>query len=90
MKRGEDVTVNQIGEIIVCGKNVMKGYYRREEITRETIVDGWLHTGDMAYMDEENYIYLAARKKNVIISAGLNVYPEEIDKWNKRNAYFLL
>ena len=79
-EKGNDVAVNQIGEIIVCGKNVMKGYYRREEITRETIVDGWLHTGDMAFMDEESYIYLAGRKKNMIISAGLNVYPEEIEE----------
>lgn len=77
---GNDVSTGQIGEIIVSGKNVMKGYYKREEITRETIVDGWLHTGDLGYFDEENYIYLAGRRKNMIISGGLNIYPEEIEE----------
>lgn len=77
---GNDVEIGEVGEIIVSGKNVMKGYYRREEITRETIKNGWLYTGDLGYFDDEGYIYLAGRRKNMIITGGLNVYPEEIEE----------
>lgn len=71
---------NQIGEIVVRGKNVMKGYYKQSEITKQTIVDGWLHTGDLGYIDNEGYLYIAGRKKNMFISKGINIYPEEIEE----------
>ena len=74
------VTSNEIGEIIIQGKNVMKGYYKQEIITSKTIVNGWLHTGDLGYLDDDGYLYLAGRKKNMIISGGINIYPEEIEE----------
>jgi Acyl-CoA synthetases (AMP-forming)/AMP-acid ligases II len=75
----KEVKCNTIGEILIKGKNIMKGYYKRESITKETIVDGWLHSGDLGYIDEEGYLYLTGRKKNMIISGGINIYPEEIE-----------
>lgn len=77
---GKEVSKNQIGEIIVSGKNVMKGYYLHDEITQETIRNGWLYTGDLGYFDEEEYLYLVGRIKNIIISGGINIYPEEIEE----------
>jgi long-chain acyl-CoA synthetase len=78
---GDDEQVaNQIGEIVIQGKNVMKGYYKQPVITAETIVNGWLHTGDLGYLDNAGYLYLTGRKKNIIISGGINIYPEEIEE----------
>ena len=57
----------------------MKGYWQKPEETAETIVDGWLHTGDIATMDEDGYFYIVGRKKDVIIAGGYNIYPDEID-----------
>lgn len=68
------------GEIVVCGDNVMKGYYKQREKTTAIIRNGWLHTGDMGYFDEDGYIYLTGRIKNIIISGGINIYPEEIEQ----------
>lgn len=69
----------QIGEIIARGANIMKGYWRNPEATAETLRNGWLHTGDLATMDEEGYIYICDRKKDMIISGGENIYPIEIE-----------
>lgn len=77
---GKDVNIGETGEIIVKGKNVMKGYYKRPTETENTIRNGWLYTGDLAKYDEEKYIYLVGRKKNIIISGGLNIYPEEVEE----------
>ena len=77
---GTQAKPNQIGEIVVQGPNVMKGYYKREDITKQTIVNGWLHTGDLGYIDLDGYYYLTGRKKNMIISGGINLYPEEIEE----------
>lgn len=69
-----------IGELIVRGDNVMLGYYDNQEATDEVLKDGWFHTGDLAYIDEEGYLFISGRKKNVIVMKnGKNVYPEEIE-----------
>ena len=77
---GVDSSSGKIGEIAIQGKNVMKGYYKQEEITKHTIVDNWLHTNDLGYFDDEGYLYLTGRKTNMIISGGINIYPEEIEE----------
>jgi long-chain acyl-CoA synthetase len=69
----------QIGEIVVRGDVAMQGYLRRPEATAETIVDGWLHTGDLGYFDEDGFLFIADRKKELIIRGGVNVYPKEIE-----------
>jgi len=69
----------EIGDIIVRGENVMQGYWKRPEATAETIVNGWLLTGDMGYMDEDGFLFIVDRKKDLIISKGINIYPREIE-----------
>ncbi len=77
-----------IGEICVTGGNIMLGYYNNEEATREVLKDGWFHTGDLGYMDEDRFVYITGRKKNVIITKnGKNVYPEEIEYYLGRIPY---
>lgn len=75
-----EVPVGEAGEIIVKGDNVMKGYYKREDATAETIINGWLLTGDIGKVDEDGYIYILDRKKDLIISRGVNIYPREIEE----------
>ena len=70
----------EIGEIIIKGDNVMKGYYKDLTATEETIINGWLLTGDMGYVDDEGYIFIVDRKKDLIISKGINIYPREIEE----------
>lgn len=67
------------GEVLVRGKNVMRGYYKNETATRAAFSDGWLRTGDMGYLDEDGFLYLTGRKSNIIISSGRNIYPEEVE-----------
>ncbi|MBS3906269.1 MAG: long-chain-fatty-acid--CoA ligase [Syntrophaceae bacterium] len=75
-----DLPVREVGELICRGPNVMKGYYKDEEATREALRGGWLHTGDLARMDEEGFIYIVDRKKDMIVSGGENIYPREIEE----------
>lgn len=77
---GREVRCGEIGELVVKGPGVMKGYLNREEETQKTIVDGWLYTGDMAYKDQDGYIFIVDRKKDMIIRGGYNVYPREIEE----------
>jgi len=77
---GTECPPNTPGEVIVRGDHVMKEYWNRPEATAETIVDGWLHTGDVARMDEAGFVYIEDRIKDMIISGGENVYPAEIEK----------
>src|SRR5215831_4387327 len=70
----------QVGEIMVRGRNVMQGYHRLPEETSQTITNGWLHTGDLGKLDEEGFVTITGRKKDLIISAGENIYPREIEE----------
>lgn len=77
----KELGTNQNGELCVRGANVMKGYYKNPEATKEVLTsDGWLHTGDIAYCDDEGYFYITDRKKDLIISGGFNVYPREVEE----------
>ena len=80
MDNSELTPVGEIGEIIIKGPQVMKGYWNRPEATEETIIDGWLYTGDLGYMDEKGYFYIVDRKKDMIIAGGYNIYPREIEE----------
>ena len=75
-----DVPVGEMGEIVIKGHNVMKGYYKRPEATAEAFRNGWFHTGDIGTLDEDGYIYITDRVKDMIIRGGFNVYPREIEE----------
>ncbi len=71
---------NELGELLVKGPQVMKGYWNRIEETEAALRDGWLYTGDIGYMDEDGYFYIVDRKKDMIIASGYNIYPREIEE----------
>jgi long-chain acyl-CoA synthetase len=75
---GRTLGPNEKGEILFSGPNIMKGYYKKEQETKDTIRDGWLYTGDLGYMDEDGYIYITGYKKDMIITSGFNVYCQEV------------
>jgi long-chain acyl-CoA synthetase len=77
---GGDVDEGEVGEIVIRGPNVMKGYWRKDEATAEAIKDGWFHTGDMAKVDSDGYFFIVDRKKELIIRGGYNVYPREVEE----------
>jgi acyl-CoA synthetase (AMP-forming)/AMP-acid ligase II len=77
---GNDVPVGEVGEIVGRGPVLMPGYYKRPDLTAEAIRDGWLHSGDLGRLDEDGYLYLVDRKKDMIISGGVNVYPRDIEE----------
>ncbi|MEA2130230.1 MAG: long-chain acyl-CoA synthetase [Solirubrobacteraceae bacterium] len=77
---GEEVAAGELGEILIKGHNVMKGYWERPEATAEAIKDGWFATGDIAKVDEDGYFFIVDRKKDLIIRGGYNVYPREIEE----------
>ena len=76
---GNPVPAGEVGELVVRGDGVMKEYYKNREATAQAIRDGWLYTGDMAREDEDGFIYLVDRKKDVIITGGENIFPVEIE-----------
>ena len=76
---GADCGSNEQGEVWVKGPHIMREYWNRPDATRDAIVDGWLRTGDVAVMDEEGFIYIQDRIKDMIISGGENVYPAEVE-----------
>ena len=75
-----DLGIGESGEILLKGPQMSLGYYKRPEETEEAFRDGWFHTGDIGYMDDEGYLYIVDRKKDMIIAGGFNVYPREIDE----------
>jgi long-chain acyl-CoA synthetase len=77
---GEDMAPDEIGEIIAAGSPVMKGYWNNPDATAQSIRDGWLWTGDMGSLDEDGYLTLRDRSKDVIISGGTNIYPREVEE----------
>lgn len=77
---GEELPQGEVGEMAVSGPQVMSGYWNRPEETAATLRDGWLLTGDMAYMDEKGYFYIVDRKKDMIIAGGYNIYPREVEE----------
>ena len=76
---GEDVSVGEVGEIVLFGESNMLGYYKDDVATKAAFIDGWLKTGDLARLDEDGYIWIVDRKKDVILSGGVNIYPKEIE-----------
>lgn len=77
---GAEADVGQVGEIAGRGPIQMQGYYKRPDLTAETVVDGWIRSGDLGYVDGEGFLYLVDRKKDMIISGGVNVYPRDIEE----------
>jgi long-chain acyl-CoA synthetase len=77
---GNDVPDGNVGEIVIRGHNLMKGYWNQPDATAEAIRDGWFHTGDLARIDEDGYFFIVDRKKDVIIRGGYNVYPRELEE----------
>ena len=75
-----EVEQGEVGELIVRGPGVMKGYLHQPEATGEALRGGWLHTGDLARQDEEGYLYIVDRKKDMVIRGGYNVYPREVEE----------
>jgi long-chain acyl-CoA synthetase len=76
---GNEVAPGEVGEICARSPGVMKGYWGAPEITSDALRDGWLHTGDMGYRDDDGYLYIVDRKKDLIIRGGFNVYPRDIE-----------
>jgi long-chain acyl-CoA synthetase len=77
---GQELPTGQVGEIVVRGPNVMRGYYNHPEETAATLRNGWLHTGDMGQKDGDGYIYIVDRRKEMLLVRGMNVYPREIEE----------
>ncbi len=77
---GKELPRGKIGEVIATGENISPGYYKNPQATAETFRDGWLFTGDMGYLDDDGYLFIVERKKDLIIRGGLNVYPKDVEE----------
>ena len=75
-----DMAPGQVGEVVFRGNNLMKGYYKDPETTDEAMRNGWMHTGDLGRLDEEGFLYIVDRKKDMIITGAENVYPREVEE----------
>ena len=76
------------GELLLRGPNIFQGYYKNDDATKETLEDGWLHTGDLGRLDEDGFLYITGRKKDIIITAGgKNITPANLENWLKQNQY---
>jgi len=84
---GNDLPTGQAGEIIGRGPLLMSGYYKRPDLTAAAVVDGWLHSGDVGYVDEDGYLFLVDRQKDLIVSGGVNVYPRDIEEIAARHPH---
>ena len=85
---GVEVKIAEDGEVLLRGPNIFKGYYKNEEATSETLVDGWLHTGDLGKIDEDGFVYIVGRKKDIIITAGgKNITPANLENGLKQNRW---
>ncbi|MFD3445378.1 AMP-binding protein [Microbacteriaceae bacterium 4G12] len=80
LETGEEVEPREVGELIVKGPQVMKGYWNKPEETEAVLRNGWLYTGDIGYMDEDGFFYIVDRKKDMIVASGFNIYPREIEE----------
>lgn len=80
-ENGKKVSVNEVGELLIRGNHAFEYYWNKQEETKKTIVNGWIHTGDLARKDQDGYVYIVGRKKDMIITGGENVYPLEIEQW---------
>ena len=78
-KEGNEVPRGEVGEVCVRGPNIMLGYWKRPDLTAEAIRDGWMRSGDGAYMDEDGFLYIVDRMKDMIISGGENIYSAEVE-----------
>ncbi len=79
-EEGNELAQGEVGEIAIRGHNVMKGYWNRPEATEEAVDEGWFHTGDLAYVDEDGFYFIVDRKKDMIVRGGYNVYPREVEE----------
>jgi long-chain acyl-CoA synthetase len=85
---GVEIKIAEDGEILARGPNIFRGYYKNQEATSDTIVDGWLHTGDIGRLDDDGYLYITGRKKDIIITAGgKNITPANLENGLKQNQY---
>lgn len=80
LKTGNDLPAGEIGEIVIRGPQVMKAYWKRPDETDAALKGGWLHTGDVAYMDEDGYFFIVDRLKDLINTAGYKVWPREVEE----------
>jgi long-chain acyl-CoA synthetase len=79
-ERGRELPDGELGEILIKGPNVMKGYFRNPQATAQTVRDGWLHSGDIGYRDTDGYYYIADRVKDMINVSGFKVFPREVEE----------
>lgn len=82
---GQPLPIGEVGELLVRGENITPGYYRNEEATKAALRDGWLHTGDVARLDEDGYLYIVDRKKDLILRGGFNIYPRDLEELISRH-----